>query len=308
MKLNRKILLFAKSLRTGLFVVCFLAAAAMLSGCGLEGDLLSELRKEETDTSETAGMDVYGETFRENIPSVDGKDFPDTGESAGGKDVSDTGENAGREDVKAVAQSAGTRNLSDPGESVGAANAGEENGHEEIYVHVCGAVKNPGVYALPAGSRFYEAVEAAGGYTAEACGDYLNMAAPLSDGSRLEIPTLEEIKKQEKAVETAGEQDAEKAEDRYYTLAEEVSAADTQSAAADGNMADTKASPEGVVNINTAGMEELCSLPGVGEGRAKAIIEYRETRGSFQKKEDIMQVSGIGEKMYARMEAYLAVE
>lgn len=312
MKLNRKILLFAKSLRTGLFVVCFLAAAALLSGCGSEGDLLSELRREdydtsETDTSETAEMDDYGETSRESIPGAGGKDFPDTGES-GGRDVSDTGENAGRDDPGAAGQSAGGKNLSVAGESGGAANTGEENGRGEIYVHVCGAVKTPGVYKLPAGSRFYEAVEAAGGFTAEACGDYLNMAAPLSDGSRLEIPTLEAVKEREKAGETAGEQDAEKAGDRYYTLAEEVSAADTQSAAADGNMAGAGNASEVSVNINTAGVEELCSLPGVGEGRAKAIIEYREKQGGFRKKEDIMQVSGIGEKIYARMEAYLTVE
>lgn len=307
MKLNQTILLFAGSLRTGLFIVCFLAAA-VLSGCGSEGDLLSELRREDSDTSEAAEADVYGETSQESIPGAGGQDFPGTGESAGGKDVSDTGENAGWEDLGATGQNAGAKNLSEAEGSGSAANAGEQSRREEIYVHVCGAVKNPGVYTLPAGSRFFEAVEAAGGFTAEACGDYLNMAAALADGSRLEIPTLEEIKEREKAVETAGEQGAEKAKDRYYTLAEEASAPDAQNETADGNMADAGNASEETVNINTAGMEELCSLPGVGEGRAKAIIEYREKQGGFQKKEDIMQVSGIGEKMYARMEAYLAVE
>lgn len=139
---------------------------------------------------------------------------------------------------------------------------------EKILVHVCGAVKNPGVYELPAGSRFYEAVEAAGGFNGEADEDYLNMASVLSDGSKLEVPTLEEAKERE--LLSSGQ--------------------------------------EGLVNINTADAERLCDLPGVGEGRAKAIVEYRQKQGGFQKKEDIMQVSGIGEKMYERMEAYLAVE
>lgn len=153
--------------------------------------------------------------------------------------------------------------------SAGADRDSQESGTgEKILVHVCGAVKNPGVYELSAGSRFYEAVEAAGGFSGEADKDYLNMASVLSDGSRLEIPTLDEAKERE-------------------LLSSEQ---------------------EGLVNINTADVERLCDLPGVGEGRAKAIVEYRERQGGFQKKEDIMQVSGIGEKMYERMEAYLAVE
>ena len=72
--------------------------------------------------------------------------------------------------------------------------------------------------------------------------------------------------------------------------------------------AESGGSSGGLVNINTADIPGLCSLPGIGEGRAKAIVEYREKQGGFQKKEDIMQVSGIGEKMYARMEEYLTVE
>lgn len=208
MKLLRKNAEFLKRLRPGLAVVCFLAAVLLLSGCGQEDALLSELR-------------------RENANGASGPegDWPD-----------------------------------------GAAEAGRSQG-EKVWVHVCGAVKSPGVYELPAGSRFYEAVEAAGGFAENACEDYLNLAAVLSDGSRLEIPTLEEI----------AERKASEKED-------------------------------GLVNINTADAEKLCSLPGVGEGRAKAIVEYREKQGGFQKKEDIMQVSGIGEKMYERMEAYLTVE
>ena len=168
-----------------------------------------------------------------------------------------------------------TENASDGGEDVS-----KTEEAESIFVHVCGAVKNPGVYELPAGSRLYEAVEKAGGYAEDAAADYLNMAASLADGSRLEIPTEEEAGRLEKEEKSAGGQQ-------------------TKSAGV---------SADGRVNINAADIQTLCTLPGIGEGRAKAIIEYREKQGGFKKKEDIMQVSGIGEKMYARMESSLTVE
>lgn len=155
---------------------------------------------------------------------------------------------------------------------------------EKIYVHVCGEVVKPGVYELPAGSRFFEAVEAAGGFTEQAGRDYLNMAGILEDGSRLEIPSLEE----EKAVEEAPCGNEGQAVGTYYTV-------------------DGAQETEELVNINTADKEKLCSLSGIGESRAEAIIEYRETQGPFQKKEDIMHVSGIGRKMYEKIEDYLTV-
>ena len=153
---------------------------------------------------------------------------------------------------------------------------------------------------MPEGSRFYEAVEAAGGFSEDACQDYLNMAALLADGSRLEIPTLQVIRERETAEYKSGQsgESGKETEHHYYTVPE-APAAEKESAESAGG---------GLVNINTADMAGLCALPGIGEGRAKAIIEYREKQGGFQKKEDIMQVSGIGEKMYARMEEYLTVE
>lgn len=225
---------FARSLRTGFLCVCFLAISQLLGGCGAKGEILSRLR------AETARQDGNG-------ISENGIDAPRSG---------DAGEDGSQGD--AIGNSKGDA-------------LGMEGEPAVIYVHVCGAVKNPGVYELPAGSRNYEAVEAAGGFAEDACEDYLNMAAVLADGSRLEIPTMEEAETMEESVRPAEASD-------------------------------------GKVNINTADIEKLCTLPGVGEGRAKAIIEYREKQGGFRKKEDIMQVSGIGEKMFERMEAYLKVE
>lgn len=234
MKRYYKVGSFAKSLRTGLFAVCFLMAVCAAAGCGKKDILLSELRSEDA-----ASADGSFGPARSGAPDEDSGGTPRENNADGG---------ASR--------------------------------RETVYVHVCGAVKKPGVYEMPAGSRFYEAVEAAGGFAEGACEDYLNMAAPLADGSRLEIPTQEEISEREGAGEKWP----------------------------DPNSGDAAGASGGLVNINTADADGLCKLPGVGEGRAKAIIEYREKQGGFQKKEDIMQVSGIGEKMYARMEEYLTVE
>lgn len=276
-----------KGLRRGLFVVCFLALL-LAAGCGSEDRLLSDLR-EEKDVS-------FGDEA--DSPTAEGP-------GAGAPEDAGARQGAGASGDAGAVQEAGTESETGAGQGPGP-DTGQTAGGE-IYVHVCGAVKDPGVYGLPAGSRFYEAVEAAGGFAEDACRDYLNMAAVLADGSRLEIPTAEEIREKEALEREQSKDGGEKtpAEEGYYTLAGEQRTADTGESETVGEAASAS---EGLININTAGIEELCRLPGIGEGRAKAILEYRDKQGSFGKKEDIMQVSGIGEKMYARMEAYLTVD
>lgn len=160
---------------------------------------------------------------------------------------------------------------------------------ETIFVHVCGAVNKPGVYEMPAESRIYEAVAAAGGFRADAAQDYLNMAYILEDGTKLEVPTVEEIAELE---------ESEGALDKRVP-AEMAKSVETVGAGTgeDANL----------VNINTAGVAELCGLSGIGESRAEAILEYREKNGKFQKKEDIMQVSGIGQKMFEKIKDNITV-
>lgn len=155
------------------------------------------------------------------------------------------------------------------------------------YIHVCGAVSNPGVYELPEGSRCFEAVQKAGGFTADAAQNYVNMAEILSDGVRLEIPTKEQAAQVQK--ENTGKAGFGK----------------TESAAGAG----TNASAAGMakVNINTADISQLCTLSGVGESRAKNIIAYREAHGSFQNCEDLMQVTGIKEGLYSKIKDQICV-
>lgn len=133
---------------------------------------------------------------------------------------------------------------------------------QTVYVYVCGAVRDPGVVEVPEGSRAEEALRLAGGMTAEADPFYVNLAETVVDGQKLYFPTAEEAGTLEAAV---------------------------------------KAAEEGLVNINTASAEELCTLPGIGASRAADIVRYREKNGAFQTKEDIMKVSGIKQNAYDKL-------
>lgn len=135
-----------------------------------------------------------------------------------------------------------------------------------IYVHVCGAVRNPGVVMLPEGSRGQDALEAAGGFGEDAAEEAVNLAAVVTDGMRLYFPTPEEV-------------------------------LEAKSAAQDETV--------GPVDINSAGVELLCTLPGIGETRARAIVAYREEHGAFGSAEEIMQVSGIKEGAYNKIKALI---
>ncbi|OUO35502.1 ComEA family DNA-binding protein [Olsenella sp. An290] len=141
-----------------------------------------------------------------------------------------------------------------------------------LVVHVDGAVAAPGVYELPAGSRANDAVLAAGGVVEGADTSSINLAAPLADGEKVHVP-----------------------------LAGEASPAPSAGAGAAPEQA------SGPVNLNTAGVEELDALPGVGEATARAIIEDRERNGPFSSPEDLMRVSGIGEKKFEKLEAMVCV-
>lgn len=159
-----------------------------------------------------------------------------------------------------------------------------------IYVHICGAVVNPGVYALDAGSRVFEGVEAAGGFSEEACEDYVNQAEILQDGQRLIIPTMEEAE----AVYNAG----------TFQESWRIDALGTeQSAVGEAAVGNT----DGLININTADESVLSSIDGIGAGKAAAIVKYRQENGNFQSIQDIMKVSGIKEGTYEKIKDKITV-
>ena len=144
-------------------------------------------------------------------------------------------------------------------------------------VHVCGEVVNPGIYELPAGSRIYEAVKAAGGFTENAAEESVNLASPIEDGVQIRIYSKDEAE----------------------TLAAGAAPFDGFEASGEGK--------EPVVNLNTATKEELMTLSGIGESRAEDIIRYREENGGFQNIEDIMKVSGIKDAAFQKIKDRITV-
>lgn len=148
------------------------------------------------------------------------------------------------------------------------------------YVHICGAVTVPGVYEMEEGSRIFQVVENAGGFTEDAATEYLNMAQIVSDGMKIVVPDVNSL---DEALQygTAGSGNA-----------------DTSAAA---GAKDSK------VNINTATKEMLMTLKGIGEAKAEDIIKYREEHDGFRKIEDIMKISGIKDAAFQKIKDDITV-
>ncbi len=141
-----------------------------------------------------------------------------------------------------------------------------------MIVHITGAVPRPGVYALPQGARVQDGISAAGGFLAEAEKTNINLAQALEDGEKLDIPFIEG------------------ASPVLVTPLPEVETITTE-----------------LVNINTASIAELDTLPGIGPTTAQKIIHYREQNGPFVNIEDIVNVSGIGPASYERLKDLITV-
>lgn len=162
-----------------------------------------------------------------------------------------------------------------------------------IYVDVCGAVANPGVFQLAAGSRVFQAIEAAGGYLPEAALTCVNRAGVLTDGQQLYILTQEEMERQ------------------GLDPAEMFGASDGQMNGSAGTGQNTgmtaQVQQDNRININTADEAQLITLTGIGATRAQAIIAYREENGPFAAIEDIMNVQGIKEGTFAKIKDEIVV-
>lgn len=149
----------------------------------------------------------------------------------------------------------------------------------EVYVDVDGAVVRPGVYRLKDGARVSQAIDAAGGLMAEADVTGLNRASKITDGQKIYVPTV-------------GEQQAVAAD-----------------GGADGGavLASGANDVAGLVNINTASAAELQTLSGIGPSMAQSIIDERTKNGAFASVDDLMRVSGIGEKKLAKIKDCICV-
>lgn len=163
---------------------------------------------------------------------------------------------------------------------------------QEIVIHIVGQVAHPGVYKLPHGSRINDALEKAGGLTAEADISLVNLAQVIHDGERIKIPY-------------SGEELSQA--DRELLVSPPSAHDDVQRSSTGTSRSYAQGASPGKININTAGKEQLCSIPGVGDKTADSILEYRQKNGRFAHIEDIEQVSGIGPKKFEKMKNYLTV-
>lgn len=142
-----------------------------------------------------------------------------------------------------------------------------EEENEEITIHIIGEVKYPGIVILKSGQRIVDAIEAAGGETEEADLNKLNLAQLLNDGDKIYVPNK-----------------TDEIEDYKDTTGK-----------------------SSTVNLNTATLEELTSLPGIGESTAQKIIDYRKENGKFKTIEDLKNVSGIGESKFDNIKDKITV-
>ena len=146
----------------------------------------------------------------------------------------------------------------------------EHSESDTIYVQVSGAVENPDVYQLPADARVFNAIQAAGGLLDTADDSDINQAESLTDGQKIYIYNVDEVKEMESQ--------------------KQIDDAD-----------------DGLININTASASELTSLSGIGDAKAAQIVSYREANGDFSSIEDIKNVSGIGDGIFNQIKDYIKV-
>ena len=182
-----------------------------------------------------------------------------------------------------------------------------------IRVHVAGAVVRPGLYPLPRESRVGDAVEAAGGPMPDADLDRLNLADFLRDGDQVRVP------RRALAPPELPFSAAPVRSPRGVPLPEPPPLPPEVGGVYSGRMpseSDTSPAPArsrrterpiGVVNLNTATVEELQTLPSIGPVLAKRIVEYRNTHGPFQRPEELIEVKGIGPRTFERLRPYVTV-
>ena len=148
---------------------------------------------------------------------------------------------------------------------------------QNCYVDIKGEVLRPGVYEFSCESRMQDVIKKAGGFTEEADETKINLAQKISDQMQIIVPNLHS--KQEGGV--------------------------TEGNSEKGNLSNTTLSnsKQGTVNINTATLEELQTIKGIGKKKAEAILQYRKEHGAFRTKEDLLQVKGIGKKALEAIES-----
>lgn len=170
-----------------------------------------------------------------------------------------------------------------------------------ITVDIKGEVKSPGVYKIEEGKRVVDAINASGGLTKKAVTKYINLSKVLKDEDVIIINNISELEKIE---------DKKNIEEIKINNKSNISVKESDVITNDKSdiVKESDSNKNTIVNINTCTLDELLSINGIGESKAKSIIEYRENVGLFTSKEDIMKVSGIGNSLYDKIKDYITTE
>lgn len=162
-------------------------------------------------------------------------------------------------------------------------NSAEEEEEVKMIIHISGEVKNPGIVTLEMGSRIMDAIKKAGGATSEADLTQVNLAYELQDGQKVYIPNKKE------------------------QVTEYITESSGNNVIIDGKNISNNEGNDTKVNINSANLNELDSLPGIGPALAQRIIDYREQNGNFQSIEDLQNVKGIGDSKFSDIKDNITV-
>lgn len=224
----------------------------------------------------------------------------------------------------ASSEASGLDESSDGAKDASDGAAGSGSGSEDaIVVQVSGSVATPGVYELPLRARMQDAIAAAGGFAEDASADVLNLASALEDGQKIYVPKIGEAE----AARSISDQDDDAVGDEEASAGGSGAAGGSASAAGgsgrsarshapsarsrktskSGSRSNKKSLPAHSISLNRANVQELSSLPGIGEATAKRIIADRRAHGRFKKVEDLCRVKGIGKKKLASIKRYLRV-
>lgn len=191
-------------------------------------------------------------------------------------------------------------------------NTTENNNTEvqnNIYIHIMGEVKNPGVVIAKEGDRIKDIIEKAGGTTEKADLKNINLAYKVEDGQKINIPNIDENKNENFLQEKDDEKNKSTTDNTGNENEKKVNyitKSGGTNVIVDGNNNDAE-SKGSKVNINTATQTELETLNGIGPSTASKIIKYRNEKGKFKKIEDIKNVSGIGEAKFKKIETDIVV-
>lgn len=174
---------------------------------------------------------------------------------------------------------------------------------DAIYVDIKGAIKNPGVYKVDEDTIVNEVIEKAGGLLENADTSIINLARRVEDGDLIIIYTEEEVAnsnilEKETVIKVVDNECVCPNIQNDGCINDEI----TGNIGSDNDIEENK-----IININTATLDELMTITGIGEAKANAIIEYRKEHGKFNTIEDIMNVSGIGESLFAKIKNYITV-